>query len=419
MPLRSPLHRAIRDRMRSVRKAHGMTVAELARLSGVTAGALHLIESGKSVPGVDTVEKIAKALRVDPRWFGYGYGEDFPMFQEVIAPGFAPVKLIEELNETLRGHCGKIDDTYKYLDSFGASLWCALLRQPDFAKVAQAVPIEEAAELLAPHVEDLPIDLIGLGAGTAVHELNLVDALPPIADIRLLLLDVSQPLLAEASAHVQARMPRSRFLPVMGILGNFHQLPLIARHLDAHGPRRRVVTMFGYTFGNLENELRFLRNSLSWLSPGDILVLDVMKALAPASDPALIASTDPALTTKRTPDWFSLVQQFLTGPIRRGLEDVVRISVEPRLDLRSCAIPGSYAIEMQASVETSEGPTRNFSVGYSKRYEVDGLKDCLAHEGWHYLAHFDYASGADMLCVFQRATPAPKRRRQVPKRGLR
>ena len=92
-----------------------MTVAELARLAGITAGAIHLIESGKSIPGVDTVERIARALGVDPRWFAFGYGDEFPMFQQVIAPGFAPVKLVEELTEVLRGRCGKIDDTYKYL----------------------------------------------------------------------------------------------------------------------------------------------------------------------------------------------------------------------------------------------------------------------------------------------------------------
>jgi len=392
-----------------------MTVAELGRLSGVTAGALHLIEAGKSIPGVDTVEKIAKALRVDPRWFAYGYGEDYPMFEEVMAPGFAPVKLIEELAEILRGRCGMIDDTYKYLDPSGAALWCSLLRQPDFAKVAQSVPIQQAADVLGPLLDEQHVDILGLGAGTATHELNLVEALPEIADLRLLLLDVSQPLLAEASAQVRSRLPRSRFLPVLGILGNFHQLPLIARHLDAQGPRRRIVTMFGYTFGNLENELRFVRNSLSWLSPGDILVLDVMRALAPANDPAKIAKADPALTTKRPPDWFALVQQFLTGPIRRCAENIARIAVQPLLDLRSCAIPGSYAIEMQATVETTEGPTKTFSVGYSKRYELDGLRECLRHEGWDYLAHFDYAGGADMVCLFQRREAASKPKRAKSK----
>jgi len=392
-----------------------MTVAELARRSGVTAGAIHTIETGKSVPGVDTAEKIAKALGVDPRWFAYGYGEDVPMFQEIVAPGFAPVRLQDELAETLRGQCGRIDDTYKYLDSIGASQWCALLRQPDFASVATAVPIQQVADCLAALLPSGPVDLLGLGVGTAIHELDLVAALPNIADLRLLLLDVSQPLLSEASANVQNRVHRTRFVPVLGILGNFHQLPLLAKHLDAHGPRQRIVTMFGYTFGNLANELRFLRDSLSWLSDGDFLLLDVMTALAPSNDPDKIAKVDPALATKRTPDWFSMVEQFLTGPIRRGIDDIKKISIEPTLDLRSCAIPGSYAIEMQATVATHDGASKQFSVGYSKRYDVEGLQRCLGEEGWQYVAHFDYARGADMVCIFRRARSRPARRPRTKK----
>lgn len=413
MPSRLPLHRAIRDRLRCVRLARSMTVAEVARRAGVTAGAVHTIETGKSVPGVDTVEKIAKALGVDPRWFAFGYGEDVPMFQEIVAPGFAPVRLQEALAETLRGQCGRIDDTYKYLDSIGASQWCALLRQPDFASVATAVPISQAGDHLAPLLASGPVDLLGLGVGTAEHELDLVAALPNIADLRLLLLDVSQPLLSEASTNVQNRVHRTRFVPTLGILGNFHQLPLLAKHLDAHGPRQRIVTMFGYTFGNLENELRFLRDSLSWLSDGDFLLLDVMTALAPSNEPDKITKADPALATKRTPEWFKMVEQFLTGPIRRGIEDIKKITVEPKLDLRSCAIPGSYAIEMQATVTTNDGASKQFSVGYSKRYDIEGLQRCLSDEGWQYIAHFDYARGADMLCIFRRSrSRAPHRRRR-------
>jgi len=415
MALRSPLNRGIRDRLKNVRKSKAMTVAELARLAGITAGAIHLIESGKSIPGVDTVERIARALGVDPRWFAFGYGDEFPMFQQVIAPGFAPVKLVEELTEVLRGRCGKIDDTYKYLDPNGSAAWCALLRQPEFIQLAKSVPIQELAEQLKPLVEEQSVDILGLGAGTAIHEMNLLHALVPcVRDLRLLLFDVSQPLMAEASSNVRAHLARSRCVPVIGILGNFHQLPSIAHQFDLQGPRRRIVTMFGNTFGNLENELRFVRDSLSWSSPGDILVLDVMATLAPANDPAAIKRCDPALTTRRTPEWFALQVDFLTGPMRRNTVGIDRIEVQPMLDLHSCAIPGSYAIEMQAQAFAAGQQTKTFSVGYFKRYDVEGLKAGLRPDGWEYLTHLEYGVGVKMICIaFRRSATVktPSRRK--------
>ena len=168
------------------------------------------------------------------------------------------VKLVEELTEVLRGRCGKIDDTYKYLDPNGSAAWCALLRQPEFIQLAKSVPIQELAEQLKPLVEEQSVDILGLGAGTAIHEMNLLHALVPcVRDLRLLLFDVSQPLMAEASSNVRAHLARSRCVPVIGILGNFHQLPSIAHQFDLQGPRRRIVTMFGNTFGNLENCLLY------------------------------------------------------------------------------------------------------------------------------------------------------------------
>ncbi len=54
-------------RLRSARDARGLKLHELARLSGVSAPALSLIETGKRDPRLTTLHKIAAALRLPLR----------------------------------------------------------------------------------------------------------------------------------------------------------------------------------------------------------------------------------------------------------------------------------------------------------------------------------------------------------------
>jgi len=101
--------------------------------------------------------------------------------------------------------------------------------------------------------------------------------------------------------------------------------------------------------------------------------------------------------------------------MRRNGVGMDRIEVEPKLDRHSCAIPGSYAIEMQAQASTA-GQTKTFSVGYFKRYDVEGLKQGLRPDGWDYLTHIEYGVGVKMICiVFQRRAVTTPRRRKASK----
>lgn len=50
--------------LRQAREARGLNLHELARLSGVSAPALSLIETGKRDPRLTTLNRIAAALRI-------------------------------------------------------------------------------------------------------------------------------------------------------------------------------------------------------------------------------------------------------------------------------------------------------------------------------------------------------------------
>jgi transcriptional regulator with XRE-family HTH domain len=53
-------------RIREIRAAQGLSLEQLARLTGISAPALSLIETGKRDPRLTTLKRIADALRVPP-----------------------------------------------------------------------------------------------------------------------------------------------------------------------------------------------------------------------------------------------------------------------------------------------------------------------------------------------------------------
>ena len=121
--------------------------------------------------------------------------------------------------------------------------------------------------------------------------------------------------------------------------------------------------MFGYTLSNLENETRFIRRSLSWVNRGDVLILDVPKAVAQNDDDIL--RNDPALKKRRAGQWSDLLEPFLTGPILRHVAGISTIKVTARLDRVSSVIPGVWtgvvvcvsAHELSTTSETRSATT--------------------------------------------------------------
>jgi transcriptional regulator with XRE-family HTH domain len=66
-------------RLREARQARGMTLEALAGLADMTGPAISYLERGLKVPRADTIERLARALRVSRCWlaFGDGHKPDF------------------------------------------------------------------------------------------------------------------------------------------------------------------------------------------------------------------------------------------------------------------------------------------------------------------------------------------------------
>ena len=120
--------------------------------------------------------------------------------------------------------------------------------------------------------------------------------------------------------------------------------------------------MFGYTFGNLENEVLFVRNSLLGFSAGDLLAFNVTLASSPADKPLQIQK-----------------------PRRRRFKDVVRVDFHWNLETH-CPVPGSYALCAVATVQLHAGAERQFSMFRFRRYAPDKVAECLHDLGWDEIA---------------------------------
>lgn len=402
------------ERLRQFRRTQQITSVELARNAGISSHALHLIEKGKVMPSMETLERLARATKLDPGWLGFGVSANGLAPHITVAPGFDGDSFVTALLSLLKGSTGVIDDVYKYLDSTGAHEWRALLQQPDFSNVVASFPMAELLDCLASLIGvDDPVDIVGLGCGTAEREITVIKKLLARRrrNLRLLLLDISTNLLGSA---VQAsdEFSRAHSVPIMALLGDFHSLPEYAHLLTGDYPRRRVITMFGLTFSNLDNEIQFLRRSMGWVNHEDLLILDVPSAATESPDRAEIIRRDRTLARKRGGDWHSAAFRFLTGPLRRNLDHVVDIEIQTELDQASCVIPGSYAVVHNALVKLQSGEEKQFVIGYSKRYVLEKLAGSMKGEGWTLVNGFHY--GADnygLLAIFQRHKPAVRRKR--------
>ena len=69
-------HAGFPERLRASRESCGVSMRSLASAAGISVQSWSNAESGKTVPRIDTAERMAVALGVAPSWLSYGYDED-------------------------------------------------------------------------------------------------------------------------------------------------------------------------------------------------------------------------------------------------------------------------------------------------------------------------------------------------------
>lgn len=396
----------------------------LANLAGLSRNTILNIEAGRNNPNHSTVVRLlaVRELGLNP--------EDVPWRQPAedelasapncwIAPGYDPIKMFVDLITLLNGQGGSVEQTYAYLDPKSALNWFVLSNQSSYATVyRENMPLSNVATKIQECTGPAPIDFIALGAGDGKQEVRLLQNLieenelrtpKPRTDISLYLLDISQPLLSEAYRHASVTLGGRSGVTVWAVQGNFHHLPRYTQlhYAPQRANRRRLITMFGNTLGNLDNEPSFFRHCLVGFAPGDLLLLDVDLTHAPATDPDEIRRKDPALTSVVRPSHI----EWLGGPLLRYCNGAVDVQLRYELETH-CPVPGSYCLDALATVRLIDGREKRFSVFRFKRYESTQLARLLAGLGWECVAHHPYPlnqpNPIKMLLLFRRTKEAPE-----------
>ncbi len=397
------------------RSAAGLTREVLAERAGISVSTLRNVEKGLRPPTRTTIMHLQSVpeLRIEtapPRLAGRANLDASFAPNCWLAPEFDAIKLHHEMKMQFAGRGGRIEQTYIYLDPMSAAAWCAFAEQESYTRRRMSMPLARVAERITESVGNAGLDVIGLGCGDGRDEVRLAQCLleqTASRNLRLYLLDISQPLCCTAYRHAAHVLGDHRAVSIYAIQGSFHNLQrysqLLATPQRAH--RRRIVCMFGNTFANVDNEVLFVRNSLVGFSPGDLLLLTVGQAMGPVEKPEEILRKDPRLSQK-VPEGAGLSRfdQQLIDVVSRYVEGTRSVELSSALDRTACVVPGSYSAEIRATAKLSSGDTKQFSIARLRRYDRALLDEMMHSEGWEPVSHwlFDTDYHPTWLLLYRR-----------------
>ncbi len=386
------LARMLRDR----RLALGMSLEALAKRIGVSASTLKQIERGVRPPSRKTLLLLQNVIELELNLDGVltpaVKSKPGASLNCYIAPGYEPVKMVMELSDTLNGPGGYLEQTSAYLEHQSALHYLRMANDPVYVSAFRAGnPIDRVAEVISKNTRGMGIEMIALGAGDAREEVRLVQeivARMETPDLRLYLLDISQPLLSEGFKHAADVLCNQHGVSYFAMQANFHHMDRYPQlhYTPERSHRRRLVTLLGRTIGNLDNEPKFFKYNLIGCQEGDLLLMDFQLAYAPTSDLTAIRRREPVLSGGRAQGQRAR-EEWLASAIWRHCRDVTDVKFHYDL-LTDCAVPGSYSIEAVATVLGRNREPRRFSLFRFKRYEPSQLSACLSALDWELVADF-------------------------------
>jgi transcriptional regulator with XRE-family HTH domain len=393
----------IGKRLSTARERTGLSRRRVSLDAGLAPEAVHSIEHTSRMPGIDTTERLANVLGVSAAWLAYGVEPLRRIYNFRIAPSFNGMARAAELDATLRGAGGRIDQSFLYSDALGAH------RYMEIAQNYRGLPVKHAATSILAQTQDA-LTVVALGSGHARHETALVEHLvrPGLSDvagepsIELYLIDASVCMISEGYRYASEQLGRHG-IPITAIEGDFIRLPTFSDCFSSRGPRRKLFTLLGFTVGNLDNEITFLRESLMGAVRGDFLLVDYLVADRSFANIEEVIANDPVsrilasggtITTSR-------FLAFLAGPVSRHYgEDVLTLSL--RGEKESGAIPQSYSVEVWVTARTRHGEKRFMTVSL-RRYEGTEFVQAFARNGWTLVQEWPFGPDRpSSLALFQR-----------------
>ena len=202
-----------------------------------------------------------------------------------LGPTYDPVSMVTELADTLNGQSGQLEQTLVYIDHHSAKDWMATCSTPEYnSEYRDSVPFAAMARQIAQHVGEQALTVTALGCGDGRVEATLTKQLQQRLKMpkqtELFLLDVSHSLLNAAYRHCCETLPDIRTYTIHGSFLDLPKMPMLVNPLRG---RSRLFAMLGLTLINLNDELRYFRDTLSCCAPGELFLCDVLIARAPST----------------------------------------------------------------------------------------------------------------------------------------
>ena len=373
------------------RHALKMSQRALGTASGVGHATIQALERGSGLPTIKTVEALATALHISPGWLGFREGNSQAVTLDVAAD-FDPVAILSQVQEAISRN-KPIEQSAKYLDQRGVRYWLEVVRNQ--AAFVEKMPLLQIAQEIALASRGLPVDVVGLGCGTAEHEIALARLLNGLSvPTRLALIDISVYLLI--AGYQQARQTlREYAIDISALVGDIYHFPKHSESLlGSPVKHRRVFCLFGYTFGNLRQEEDLFQRALAEPAsrPGDLLLLDITLA---RPNP----ETEPSLNNERSAEFRALMEGFVSSPIHSIIGTANSVVVEPRLEPGK--LPGSYVINLYGRYQIGH-ETRFQSLAVVMRYDAGSLSRYLEQQGWRVLNQYSYDGSAAAILMCQK-----------------
>jgi transcriptional regulator with XRE-family HTH domain len=360
---------------------------ELADLVDISEAMIRAIEGGQRRPSREVLLRLlaAPSLGLHVEDIVSDGANDGVVPTSWLAPHYDPSQMITAMVEQLNSAGGSLEQTTAYLDYQSAKDCLDIFSSQSYLDAFSNIPaLEQVARRIAAESGAGGLDVIALGSGDAKREVKLVESLLQqrgahgVSDIRLFLLDISHLLLTVGHRNAREALGES-VKSIIALHGNFHDLPRYPLFSERDvRTRTRVFTMLGCTLANLDNEVRFFRDTVSSAAKGDFFLTDFANAYASADNPEQIRAVDPAYLSGIR----NALKTWLAGPLYRyqkGLVDV-ELSLEISTD---CSVRGSYELIYVAHVTIQGAPARRrFAIFRVRRYDVEKFEECLRRCGW-------------------------------------
>lgn len=387
--------KAFGQRLVQRRDAIKMQQKELAAVVGVSSQTIRNIEGATKRPGRDLLLRLLAVPELKLRVSDITGEHKATLVPTLwLAPHYDPHKLATNMFTKLNGTGDSLEQSTAYFDSRSAADWLSISSAPGFlALYGNHVPLQEAAQIVTAHLGRRVLEVCALGSGDGRRETTFAkfcaERLSNPSDLQLYLLDISHTLLMEGYNHAKQVLGThgARILPMHG---NFHDLSRypILENQPQKGASVRVFTMLGNTLANLDNEVRFFRDTLSGCVAGDYFLADFTVAHASSEDEGAIRRNDPVLQGPVPP----VRANWLGGPLRRYCKDVLDVEFTIELDTH-CTVRGSYEHIYVAKTKMAGGkPDRRFAMFRIKMYDPPKFIECLDGLGWKCEALTPYAS---------------------------